>query len=224
MTEKSLSEAQTLKLQSFFRSWYRSNGREFPWRDKSVSPFGILLAEMLLRQTRADQVIPVWTRLINVCPEPGALASADPEFISRLVRPLGLWRQRTKALQLMSLALISRHGARVPRNADQLSALPHVGTYGANAVLCFAFKRRVPIVDSNVLRVFSRIGGSELGPDNRRSELAVGIAWQVLPRRGFIEHNYGLLDFSAMICRSRSPLHDECPLRNWCKTYHELPV
>jgi A/G-specific adenine glycosylase len=218
MLDEQWNDGTALTYRTFFRSWFRDHGREFPWREPSVSPFGVLLAEMLLRQTRAASVVPVWNELILRYPDPRALASADFELLSGWLQPLGLWRQRTSALSLVSEALVDRFDGNVPDNASHLASLPHVGVYTANAVLCFGFKHRRPIIDSNVLRVFSRLRGIEFGFDNRRSDEAEEMAWLILPKRGYIEHNYGLLDFSATICRPLGALHDECPLKDQCAT------
>ena len=44
------------RLRRFFTRWYREHGRDFPWRAAGTSPFGMLIVEMLLRQTRAEMV------------------------------------------------------------------------------------------------------------------------------------------------------------------------
>ena len=36
--------------------WFRTNGRDFPWR-QTKDPFHILIAEVLLRQTQAPRVV-----------------------------------------------------------------------------------------------------------------------------------------------------------------------
>ncbi len=38
--------------------WYEKNGRCFPWREKR-DPYQILIAEIMLQRTRADQVAPI---------------------------------------------------------------------------------------------------------------------------------------------------------------------
>ena len=39
--------------------WFRKNKRSYPWR-KTTDPFKILIAEMMLQRTKADQVRPVY--------------------------------------------------------------------------------------------------------------------------------------------------------------------
>ena len=42
-------------------------------------------------------------------------------------------------------------------DVDTLLTLPGVGSYTARAIACFAYRRRVPVVDTNVRRVEARL-------------------------------------------------------------------
>ena len=94
--------------------------------------------------------------------------------------------------------------------------LPHVGMYSANAVACFAFGHRVPVVDLSIVRILSRLAGVEPPTDIRRAPEVWKIAQSLLPAKEVKEHNYGLLDFAADICKARSPRCDECPVSPDC--------
>ena len=139
----------------FWEQWFIDNGRRFPWRVAGVSPFGILLVEMLLRQTRAEQVAGVWPDLFASYPTPSSLLQTSNDLFER-VETLGFGNQRVEALLLASKHLVEKHEGEVPANRDELLKIPHVGLYSAHAVLCFAYGMRVPVVDTNVLRLFSR--------------------------------------------------------------------
>lgn len=143
------------------------------------------------------------------------MSSESTELYS-LLSPLGFGNQRTEAIQMVSKALIVEHHGKVPRSVEKPLSLPHVGLYSAHAVACFAYGRRVPVVEVNVIRVFSRLTGQFLPPDNRRAKAAWDLAWQILPQRHVRAHNYGLLDFSAQICVPRTPHISICPLSPFC--------
>ena len=53
----------------------------------------------------------------------------------------------------------------VPADVETLLSLPGIGAYTARAVACFAYRRPVPVVDTNVRRVFAR---AVTGVDTRR--------------------------------------------------------
>jgi A/G-specific adenine glycosylase len=200
----------------FFRKYYKQNGRRFAWRIKRTSAFQLLMAEILLKQTKAGDVEPVWLGIIRGYPTPSALAKAPRPSLLRLLKPLGLQHQRFVALKSLAKAINEVFLGKVPKEIENILALPYVGLYSACAVACFCYGTRVPIVDANVLRVLSRLTGGDYGRDLRRNHDVWSLAWAILPRKRFAAHNYGLLDFSALLCKARSPECPRCPLRRKC--------
>jgi A/G-specific adenine glycosylase len=199
----------------FFARWYEEHGRVFPWRRKT-SPFGVVVAEVLLRQTRASMVAPVWGALRRAYPTPHKLASARSEELGRWLAPLGLQRQRVQALKALAAYLEERHGGKVPKTRRGLLAVPHLGMYAASAVRVFAFGYADAVVDTNVVRVLTRLTGRALGPDPRRDSRIEYLAGELLERRKPREHNFGLLDFAAAVCKPQGPLCHSCPLIGCC--------
>jgi A/G-specific adenine glycosylase len=204
------------KLRGFFARYGRKHQRSFPWRSPGIAPFQLLAAELLLIQTKADDVARVWPVLIKRYPSAERLARAQTHSLIRLLQPLGLQNQRARALKALSLAIIDRFDGALPQSIPELLSLPHIGLYIASAVACFSYGQRVPIVDANVLRVFGRITGTESGRELRRCPKVWETAWGLLPRNNFALHNYGLLDFAAGVCKTRAPLCSSCPLNTSC--------
>lgn len=203
---------------NFFARWYQKHGRAFPWRVDNIPPFASLLTEMLLRQTRAEGVAKIWVSFVRKYPGPAYLVSAEPELLYEELRPLGFGRQKAEALVSASNWILEYHGGRVPNKLDHLLAIPHVGIYAARAVLCFAFGKRIEIVDVNIQRFFARFYGIEVKPDVRRNPRIWDIAREALPAgaKRAQQHNYGLLDFTAEICVARNPRCAICPLNTVC--------
>lgn len=202
-------------LKGFFEEYSGVRFRRFPWRSKHVLPFHLLLAEVLLKQTKAEDVARIWPTLITRFPTPAELAKTRKSTLVGILRPLGLQRQRAAALRKLAHALVTRFDGDVPKEMEALLSLPAVGLYAAAAVSCFKFGERVPIVDANVLRVFSRFSGAKLGRDLRRSERAWTMAWSLLPSGNCARHNYGILDFAAEVCGA-VPDCISCPLKSKC--------
>lgn len=74
-------------LLQFFEEHHRS----FPWR-RTKNWFHLLMAEMMLRRTRADQVLPVYKEFTDRY-RTAADALADGATVREMLRPLGLgWR------------------------------------------------------------------------------------------------------------------------------------
>jgi A/G-specific adenine glycosylase len=203
----------------FFINWFKARGREFPWRDEGVSSFALLITEMLLRQTRAEMVARVWPEFVRNYPDPERVASANRKILKAEVEGLGFGKQRSEALQLAAQWLLDHHGGAVPDTEAELLKIPHVGPYTARAMLCFAFDHRVAVVDLNILRFLSRYYSLQSKPDIRRSPEVWERAENLLPlrNRSTKQHNYGLLDFNAEICKPRNPQCSTCPIATGCR-------
>lgn len=203
-------------LRSFFVRYAHQHLRALPWRTSRVKPFHLLLAEVLLIQTKAEDVARIWPQLVKKYRNPRMLVAARRETLVTLLKPLGLQNQRAQSLKRISGTLLERFNDKVPSTVQELLSIPHVGLYAATAVSCFGFGQRVPIVDANVLRVLGRIRGTQVGKDLRRTPDVWAAAWAILPKANASLHNYGLLDFASAICRIRKPLCESCPLRTDC--------
>jgi A/G-specific adenine glycosylase len=203
--------------QDFFIEWFEAYGRKFPWRQEDTPAFHILITEMLLRQTDAPSVTKIWPSFFTAYPNAEVLANANKEELFNHLKILGLADQRSSALLLTASWITEHHKGFLPSTKEELCAIPHVGLYIAHAVLCFAFGQPVEIVDTNVLRFFSRYYGIFVRrPDIRRNPKIWEIAHASLPAEKVKQHNYGLLDFTAEICKSKSPLCSRCPLVSSC--------
>ena len=199
---------------SFFVQLYTTSGRSFPWRAKKTDPFGLLVAEILLKQTRAEMVAKVWPSIVSRYRNAGEMANANPNELFDMIKVLGFGKQRVRALIDVS-SMINQLGE-IPTQTEDLMRLPYVGVYTAHAVACFSFGQRVPVVDLSIVRVISRVLGIRPPSDIRRAKNIWDAAWSLLPQQYFKEHNYGLLDFAALVCKPRSPRCSVCPLVTMC--------
>jgi A/G-specific adenine glycosylase len=202
---------------NFFVNWYMVHGRDFPWREKGISPFVLLITEMLLRQTQAGAVSKLWYEFFQRYSNAQALAEANKNELFTQLKVLGLAEQRSLALTSAASWLVEHHGGQVPDSREKLLKIPHVGMYVAHAVLCFAFKHKVELVDTNILRFYARYYGLDVQPDIRRNPEVWKLAKVSLPHEQVQEHNYGLLDFTAEICRTKMPRCPVCPLATSCE-------
>ena len=195
-------------------SWFRSNGREFPWRD-TRNPFHILIAEVLLRQTQAHRVVRPYVHLITVYPDPGSLAAADIDALRQWFRPLGLVRRADRLVE-SSRRLLRDYEGQVPRDIRDLNSLPGIGRYSARATLCMAFNCAVPMIDEGSGRVLRRVlGFSENGPAYSDIRLAE-VAERLLPDGYAREFNLALIDIGAAHCHPKKPDCFGCPILSYC--------
>lgn len=202
----------------FFVDWYRSRGRDFPWRKEAATPYQVLVAEMLLRQTDAESVSKVWDSVFDNYSSIDDLAEANQEELKDHIEVLGFGTMRSNALIDAAQYILSEHEGQIPGNRPDLLEVPHVGRYGAGAVACFAYGVATPIVDNSIKRFLGRYYGEDYDRDIRRADGAWARAEELLPSQPDLAkaHNYGLLDFIAEICTSRNPKCGGCPIRTSC--------
>lgn len=205
------------KLHKSLLDWYAANQREFPWR-KTNNPFEVLLAEKLLQQTKArDIVISVYTNLLAKYPTAQELTNASVEELYEIIQPLGL-AYRASEIREMATEIVELYGGEVPSNLKELLILTGVGDYCARAVLSFAYNQSVPIVDTNIARFLHRLCGiKETLPANpARKKYLRYLATQLLPKNKVRDFNLAMLDLCALICTSRNPKCYTCPLQEFC--------
>ena len=135
--------------------WYEHARRDLPWRRPGVTPWQILVSEFMLQQTPVARVEPIWLDWVARWPTPSATAAASAADVLRAWGKLG-YPRRAKRLHECATAIAAEHGDVVPDDVETLLSLPGIGAYTARAVACFAYGKRVPVVDTNVRRVVAR--------------------------------------------------------------------
>ena len=133
--------------------WYSENGRSYPWRLRH-DPWTILLAEVCLHRTKADQVAGIFPGLSKLSDSPDGLLEHRDAAVD-LLSHLGLnWR--VDRLFEMTEDLSESYEGTVPDSYEELMHLPGVGDYVASSVLCFAFGQPTTLIDTNTSRIVRR--------------------------------------------------------------------
>jgi len=205
-------------------AWWKKNQRDFPWRHTN-DPYSVLIAEMLLRKTTAQQVDGVYKMLISRYPNPKRLSEADESELIKLIKPLGMEHKRARLLKEVGKTITERYKGVVPSNPEELLQLPGVGLYAANAVLSFSHAQNVPMVDTNFVRLLERVFGFRSSKARARDDKQ---SWQfaetLVPKKRSREFNLAVIDFAASVCRVRTPKCEICPLTSVCVFLRENPL
>jgi A/G-specific adenine glycosylase len=197
--------------------WYDGAARDLPWRADGITPWAVLVSELMLQQTPVVRVLPAYAAWLQRWPTPAALAADSPGDAVRMWGKLGYPR---RALRLHECAreLVARFDGAVPSDVDALLSLPGIGAYTARAVAAFAFGQRQPVVDTNVRRVVARAvrGQGEAGPAATARDLAAVGA--LLPARAAeaARLSVALMELGALVCTARAPRCGDCPVAATC--------
>ena len=215
------SALQIRRFRSRLLDWYAHNKRELPWRD-SGNPYHVWVSEIMLQQTRVDQMQPFFERFTAAFPTVEALADASQEEVLKAWEGLGYYA-RARNLHRAAQRLVEAYGGRLPERYEELVDLPGIGPYTAAAVSSIAFDRDHPVLDGNVTRVLCRILMIAGDPRKAAVKAALIAAGERLLARGRSgDFNQAMMELGARVCTPASPACGECAVMEMCRARAEL--
>ena len=177
-----------------------------------MDPLQLLVATILSAQCTDERVNQVTPALFRRYPTAADYAAADPDDLSELIRPTGFFRNKTKSLIGLGIALARLHAGKVPDEMDQLVKLPGVGRKTANVVLGTWFGKPAIPVDTHVIRLVDRLGLSgNTDPVKIEYDLQ-----RILPEKDWTFGSQALIWHGRRVCKARRPDCDGCELRLLC--------
>lgn len=200
------------------RAWYRTHGRDLPWRD-TRDPYRILVSEAMLQQTQVSRVLSFYAPFLERFPTLADLAAAPPRRVREAWEGLGYYARARNLHRLARRVARNGAGAALPARPEELRKLPGVGAYTAGAIASFAYERRAATVDTNVARVLARAFAPRLNPKRARDLKRLWeLAESVLPRTGKAAwaHNQALMELGALVCTARVKHCGRCPVAELC--------
>ena len=195
--------------------WYASRGRDLPWR-RSCDPYHIWVSEIMLQQTQVATVIPYYHRFLDRFPNIETLANADMDGVLSVWEGLGYYA-RARNLHAAARVVRERHGGRLPDTYEELLDLPGIGEYAAGAIASIAFGQDVPAIDSNVVRVISRLFDYDGDPQRAAGRKALRrLAQDLLPVGRSGDFNQAMMELGATLCTPKASHCGECPVSAQC--------
>ena len=208
--------------------WYDENRRILPWREKP-SPYRTWISEVMLQQTRVEAGIAYFERFTAALPDIPALAAVEEQQLLKLWEGLGYY-SRARNLKKAAIQLMQEHNGQLPADFAALCRLPGLGEYSAGAIASIAFDIRVPAVDGNVLRVFSRLTDDPSPIDLPAVKASVRERLAAIYPKEAGDFTQALMELGATVCGpNRKPECGSCPCRKICLGYQHgtaetLPV
>lgn len=199
--------------------WFERTAADLPWR-RSRNPYHIWLSEIMLQQTQVATVIPYYDRFLQRFPTIEALATAAQDDLMKQWEGLGYY-SRARNLQAAAQQVMRDFAGNLPQTATELQTLKGIGRYTAGAIASIAFGEAAPVLDGNVIRVFSRL--FDISEDvtlaatqKRLWQRAESIIEHVPPTRAG-DYNQALMELGRRICKPRNPDCHLCPVAEFCE-------
>ena len=196
------------KFQVSLLEWYEKNKRdELPWRwtnKRPVSPYHILVSEIMLQQTQVSRVLDKFPKFIAAFPAIGDIARASLSEVLNEWQGMG-YNRRGLYLKQCAEELMERFNGEMPSERSVLAALPGIGPYTSGAISCFGFNTPEIFLDTNIRKFFlhyffknanKKISDKEISP----------IAERLLYRENPRLWNYALMDYGALVLSRKSEL------------------
>ena len=217
-----------MTLQAELLRWYRRERRDLPWR-RDPTPYRVWVSEIMLQQTTVAAVTPKYEAFLRRFPTLESLAAASEDEVLERWAGLGYY-SRARNLHKAAREIAAKHGGRFPSDRDAVLDLPGVGRYTAGAILSIAFGRREPLVDGNVVRVFSRLFGLRGRAKDPAFQASLWPkAESLVPAKAPGDWNQALMELGATVCTPDSPACGACPVAKRCAAFEkglqdELPL
>ena len=176
--------------------------------------FELLVAVILSAQCTDERVNMTTPQLFARYPTPEKLAKAQQSTVEGIIRSCGFFRMKSKNIIAAAQGLVTQHGGEVPREREQLEALPGVGRKTASVVMSVAFEEAAIAVDTHVFRVAHRLGLT-VGKTPRDVEIDLQ---KLVPREKWRHAHHWLIMHGRNICKAPVPRCAMCPENALCPT------
>lgn len=192
--------------------WYEPRKDAYPWR-RRPTPYRVLVSEVMLQQTQAARVEPIFRAFTRRFPSLRKLAEASRADVIRAWAGLGYNRRAVNLYEAVR-TVVREHGGRIPRDPEVLRTLPGVGPYTAAAVASIAYGEPVAAMDVNIGRIAARYHLGREAHESATAELRDLAAGWLDPDRPGV-WNQALMDLGREFCRPK-PKCGLCPLASGC--------
>ena len=180
---------------------------------KYKNKFTLLVSVVLSAQCTDVNVNNVTKNIYPKYNKPEHFVKLGRKKIEKLIKSIGLFRNKAKSVYLLSKQLIKKHNSKIPKNFDDLYALPGVGRKTANVVLNEGFGLPTIAVDTHIFRVSNR---TKLAPGKNPDQVEQAL-YKVVPNKYLKEAHHLLLLHGRYTCKARTPSCKTCVIIKYCK-------
>jgi endonuclease-3 len=180
---------------------------------KYKSKFTLLVSVVLSAQCTDVNVNNVTKNIYPKYNKPEHFVKLGRNKIEKLIKSIGLFRNKAKSVYLLSKQLIEKHNGKVPSNFEDLYDLPGVGRKTASVVLNEGFGLPTIAVDTHVFRVSNRTG---LAPGKNPDEVQKKL-YEVVPKKYLKKAGHTILLHGRYTCKARAPSCKTCVIIKYCK-------
>lgn len=189
------SHATLEAFQAIIHHYHANKRRSFAWRDQ-ISPYRVVVSEIMLQQTQTDRVAQKFDPFIAQFPSFQALAQAPFHDVLRFWKGLG-YNRRAMGLQKIAQIITEKHNGQLPDQPEILETFPSIGKATARSILAFTYNQPTVFIETNIRSVFiyfffknhTSVSDKELEP----------FIAQTVDQKNPREWYYALMDYGVML-------------------------
>ena len=216
MLPKEWNEKALSAFRERLLAWYHTQKRVLPWREDR-DPYRVWISELMLQQTRVDQVIPYFERFVAAFPDVHTLAQASLNQVLKQWEGMGYYA-RARNMHRAAQQIVEEFGGQIPETTEHLSGLPGIGPYTAAAISSIAYDQDVAVLDGNVTRVLCRLFAIREEPTRSAVKKRLReLTHTLLPQGKAAAFNQAMMELGSLVCTPRAPQCVACPGQTFCQ-------
>ena len=182
-------------FQKLIYDYYRNHRRKFPFREK-ITPYNVLISEIMLQQTQTGRVSEKFIKFIEKFPDFLSLSLASLEEVLIEWKGLG-YNRRAIALKRIAETIIKDFNGELPDSLETLKSFPQIGHNTASSILTFAFNKPMAFIETNIRRVYIYFYFSNKSKVNDKDIMT--IVKKTIDNNNPREWYYALMDYGVML-------------------------
>ena len=190
-------------FQKIIYSYFKQYGRDFPFR-KEISPYNVVVSEMMLQQTQTSRVVEKFQQFIQKFPDFQSLANAPLNDVLKVWQGLG-YNRRAVALKTISEKVVKEFDGILPADVEILKSFPQIGHNTASSIVAFAFNIPTYFIEVNIRRVYIYFffpGKTSIDDGN-----IMPIVRRTLDSSNVRKWYYALMDYGVMLKKTHPELN-----------------
>ena len=187
---------------------------------KYRNKFTLLVSVVLSAQCTDVNVNNVTKNIYPKYNKPEHFVKLGQKKIEKLIKSIGLFRNKAKSIYLLSKQLIEKHKGRVPENFEELEKLPGVGHKTASVVMAQGFGHPAFPIDTHIHRLAQRWGLTN-GKNVVQTENDLK---RLFPKKCWNKLHLQIIYYGREYCKARECYGLTCKICTTCYPNRKSPV
>ncbi|OGN60138.1 MAG: endonuclease III [Chlamydiae bacterium RIFCSPHIGHO2_12_FULL_27_8] len=174
--------------------------------------FTLLVAVVLSAQATDKKVNEITKTLFKKASTPKDFVKIDLHELENIIKPIGLYKTKAKALKNLSKIILEKYNGKVPDTFEDLESLSGVGHKTASVVMIQGFNKDAFPVDTHIHRLSKRWGLTN-GKTVKTTEKDLK---EIFPKKSWKKLHLQFILFGREFCKAKSHKKENCPI---CKLF-----